>query len=83
MIFIRLGLPLCAVGMTWFTVTLPVWIFENKPFLSIIYSSRARRHAERSILEVTAGYTFICTLEKIEMLWLTIFFYCKPNISHL
>lgn len=56
--------PLCAVVVTWFTVTLSVGVFKNQPLLSIIYSSGTRRHAVRTISKVGTCHTFICTLLK-------------------
>lgn len=58
--------PLCAVRMTWLTVTLSVGIFEDQPLLSIIYSSGTRRHAVRTVSKVGAGHTLVCTLPKKE-----------------
>lgn len=58
------GSPLGAVVVTWFTVTLLVGIFENQPFLSIIYSTGTRGHAVRAILKIGAGYALICPLTR-------------------
>ncbi len=58
--------PLRAVVVTWFTVTLPVGVFEDQSPLSVIHSSRTRGHAVRTISKVSARHTLVCTLPKKE-----------------
>lgn len=56
--------PLCAVVVTWFTVTLPVRVFEDQSPLTIIHSSGTRGHAVRTISKIGARHTLVCTLPK-------------------
>lgn len=56
--------PLCAVVVTWFTVTLSVGVFKDQPPLSIIHSTGTRGHAVRTISKVGACHTLVCTLTK-------------------
>lgn len=56
--------PLCAVVVTWFTVTLPVWVFEDQSSLPIVHSSGTRGHAVRPVSKVGTRHTLVCTLSE-------------------
>ena len=58
--------PLCAVVVTWLTVTLPVGVFEDQSLLSIVHSSGTRGHAVRTVSKVGARHTLVCALSETE-----------------